>query len=259
MKKLALALVCLVSVAFFASCTETVENAEPRVAVMTGENYLYDGQVIELNTDYMFGFVVASNAQTQKELSSLSVKIGDEETIETISGTEYTYIDTVNFVLEREIIGTVEITATVTDVAGNVASKTITLSVNQEDNLEETAFTWNRHGGNDATGLADFGLKWTKNERAIYAVIEPVDNAILYQFNPSVWSETTTGSQKAALFETGVSISQWKEFNVAGAVDQTLDVVLGTSYNGELHLMHVTNGHIETFKGTDVTLTGMAK
>ena len=73
MKKLALALVCLVSVAFFASCNEPVANPEPSIAVMTGENYIFDGQTIDLYKDYNLGFRVASNSQTQKELASFSL------------------------------------------------------------------------------------------------------------------------------------------------------------------------------------------
>ena len=53
MKKLALALVCLVSVAFFASCDPEITNPEPTIAVITGENYVYDGQTIDVNTDYL--------------------------------------------------------------------------------------------------------------------------------------------------------------------------------------------------------------
>ena len=73
MKKLALALVCFVSVAFFASCTEPVANPEPSIAVMTGDNYIYDGQTIDLYQEYNLGFRVASNSQTLKELASFSL------------------------------------------------------------------------------------------------------------------------------------------------------------------------------------------
>jgi len=259
MKKLALALMCLVSVAFFASCNP---EGQPTIQVLEQEGYVQDSAFVELGQEVQFGFVVASSATTNKELTSLVVKVDDTEwaNVDLTGKTEYTYTDVVTYTAERnEVVGTSVITAVVTDAAGQIATATINLSITQEDNLVETAFTWNRHGGDDATGLDAFGLKWTKNERAIYAVIEPVEGAILYQFDPSTWSETTTATQKTALFETAISVSQWKEFNVAGAVDQTLDVVLGTSYNNELHLLHITNGHIETFKGTDVTLTGMAK
>ncbi len=271
MKKLALALVCLVSVAFLASCDPEITNPQPTIAVMTGENFVYDGQVLDVNTDYSLGFNAASNSQTLKELKTftLSIKILDNDgeemdsnvnTID-VSGTEYQYLDEeFGFVLRSEIIGKAEITATITDVDGQLATTTLVVSINMPaEPLTITDFTWNRHGAADATGLAEFGLKWTKNERAIYAVIEPLAGATLYKFEPSVWNQVTTTVEKAAAFEGMVSISQWKEFNTAGAVNQDLDVVLGSIYNGEMYLMHVTHGHIESFKGTDVTLTGQAK
>ena len=64
MKKLALALMCLVSVAFFASCNKPVANPEPSIAAKTGENYVYDGQTVDLGQNYTLGFVAASNSQT---------------------------------------------------------------------------------------------------------------------------------------------------------------------------------------------------
>ena len=79
MKKLALALVCLVSVAFFASCTP---EGDPTIQVLNEEGYVQSGDVVDVNTDFNFGFVMASNAQTGKELTSLILKI-DEETPDT--------------------------------------------------------------------------------------------------------------------------------------------------------------------------------
>ena len=125
MKKLALALVCLVSVAFLASCDPEITNPQPTIAVMTGENFVYDGQVLDVNTDYSLGFNAASNSQTLKELKTftLSIKILDNDgeemdsnvnTID-VSGTEYQYLDEeFGFVLRSEIIGKAEITETTT-------------------------------------------------------------------------------------------------------------------------------------------------
>ena len=272
MKKFALALACLVSVAFFASCTEEIANPEPSIAVKTGENYVYDGQTIDLNTNYLIGFYAASNSKTQKELSSFQIvaKVMDlddevyytEDTIINVGGTEYTYEEALNFGT-RELVGKVEFTATITDVDGKLNSTTVTLNVNQPAQpLIARTFTWNRHGGEDGTGLDEFGLKWTRNlSKAIYAVIEPVEGAILYKFDPSVWDATTTDVELATLFSeaTPADPQQWKEFNVAGAMTQDFDVVLGTVYNGEFHLMHITKGSYYTFKGTDATIEGESK
>jgi hypothetical protein len=263
MKKLALALLCLVSVAFFASCDpENTETGNPSISVLAGDQYIQDNDVVDVDVPYLFGFVVASNPESNKDLASLVVKIGDIEwaNVDLTGLKEYTHIDTVEWGYEKEIVFTDEITAVVTDAAGKTATAVINVSVNlPEEPLAVTDFTWNRHGAADATGLAEFGLKWTRNERGVYAVIEPLADATLYKFDPAVWDQVITNVDKAAAFEGMVSISQWKEFDTFGAQDQTLNVVLGTVYNGEMHLMHITQGHIETFKGTDVTLTGQAK
>ena len=265
MKKLALALVCLVSVAFFASCTPDITNPEPSIQVLQGEGYIQDNDVVDIDVPYTFGFVVASNPQTNKDLSKLVVKVGDIEwaNVDLTGMKEYTHIDTVEWGFEKDIVYTDIITAVVTDVDGKTATATINVSVNQPAQpLVARTFTWNRHGGNDGTGLAEFGLKWEKNlAKAIYAIIEPVDGATLYKFDPSVWDATTTDVEKAALFSeaTPANPQQWKEFNVAGAMTQEFDVVLGTAYNGEYHLMHITKGTYYTFKGTDATIEGEAK
>ena len=71
MKKLAFALMCCVSVAFLASCTKPVDNPEPSIAIITGENHVYDNQTINTGVDYVYGVRVASNSQTLKELATL--------------------------------------------------------------------------------------------------------------------------------------------------------------------------------------------
>ena len=242
MKKLALALACLVSVAFFASCDKPVDNPEPSIAILNEEGYVQNNDVVDLNTEVKFGFVVSSNSQTQKALQSLVVKIDDvvwANLTDSLTGlTIYTYKDVVEYKLERDsIIGASVITATVTDVDGKMNTATINLKLNQPAKpLVARTFTWNRHGGDAATGLDEFGLKWERNlSKDIYAIIEPVDGAILYKFNPSVWTTTTTDVEKASLFSeaTPADPQQWKEFNVAGATTQEFDVVLGTVYKGE--------------------------
>lgn len=266
MKKLALALVCLVGVAFFTSCDKTpvVENPEPSIAVLDKEGYLADGNVIDVDEDYYYGFRVASNPDTQKELAKLVVVCTSDEITfplcdSVISGTEFTFEGIIGFEATREIIGEAEILATVTDADGKTASASIKLSINQEDNLVASEFTWNRHGGQDATGLEPFGLKWEKNAKEIYAVIEPVEGAQLYIFeNTKVWEDTQTEAQLAALFSEAPTATQFKEVSCTAA-DKDYNIVIGTSYNGFNFLIHVTHSHVETFKGTDVTITGEFK
>lgn len=265
MKKLALALVCLMGVAFFTSCDKTpvVENPEPSIVVLAQDGYLADGSVIDLGTEYPYGFRAASNPDTQKELYKLVVTctVGEDITYlcdSMISGTEFTYESSILFEA-REIIGEAEITATVTDNDGKTASASFKININKEDNLVATAFTWNRHGGNDATGLEPFGLKWEKNAKEIYAVIEPVEGAQLYIFeNSKVWEETQTEAQLAALLSEAPTATQFKEVSCT-AVDKDYNIVIATTYQGFNYLIHVTHSSVFTFKGTDVTITGEFK
>ena len=276
MKKIALALVCFASVAFMASCTPEVTNPEPQIAVMTGENFVHDGQTIDLNTNYVIGFRVASNSQTQKELSTLKLtgKIFDldgtetysEDTIINITGTEYVYQEALNFTLDRELVAKVEFAATVTDVDGKMNSTTINLNINKPAQpLIGRTFTWYRLG-NTITGLDEYGLNWRGNyPRDTYAKLEPKDGVKLYIFNSEDWTNTTTDLEKATLFnkaiETMTPAENYFKVNVTQA-NMTYDDVIGTVLaDGTCHLIHVTTSKATSLgaQGTEITITGEAK
>ena len=269
MKKLALALVCLVSVAFFASCdpTNIVENPEPAIQILTGDGYFYDGQVIDYGKYYTLGFRVASNAETQEPLKSFVVNYvsGEYSGVlcdSVISGTEFVYEEDWAFEA-KDIVANIELTAIVTDAAGKTNSMTIKLDLNEEEELTPVDFTWNRHGGQAATGnLADLGLEWNMNAKEIYAVITPVDGAVLYRFDQAgrdVWNNVVTASDKAALFSEEIEpIADLREVSCT-APEKEYDIVIGTFYNGDTYLIHITKSSVFTFKGTDVTIVGQYK
>ena len=274
MKKLALALVCLVSVAFFASCEKPVENPEPSIAVVTGDNYVYDGQTIDLYQEYQIGFRAASNSQTQKELSSFRMEVkvydGSEvrnlvyefDTTFAISGTEYVFEDVVYFEMDRDIVGVAEYTATVTDIDGKLNSTTLTVNLNlAEEPLAVTDFEWYRLGGTQ-TGLVDFGLVWEQNAKSPFAQIKPMDGVILYKFDSSVWDEVTFESQKIAKFSDGAvtaSVYNNVDVNASGLYD---DVIGTRTTDGKYHLIHVTSSRILAYQapyGTPCYIYGQAK
>lgn len=261
MKKLALALVCLVSVAFFASCDPTITNPEPTIAILSDEGCLVGGEVIDMNVVYSYGFIATSNTQTLKELSKFVVVCGSTTLCDTaISGTVFNYKGEIYFTNEdSRDITPAEIVATVTDVAGNTATATIKFDINEEIALVPVDFAWNRHGAAAVTGgIENYGLKWESNTKDVFANIKPMEGAVLYEFDPSVWDATTTEVEKAALFgeqQLGIAV-----FNkVSCFASQNYDYVIGTTYNGQNHLIHITRGDVDTFKGTDVTISGQAK
>jgi hypothetical protein len=276
MKKLALALVCFVSVAFFASCTPEITNPEPSIAIMTGENYVYDGQTIDINTEYLIGFRAASNSQTMKELASFKL-VGtiydiDDSVLSTndstfaISGSEYVYQKVLNFEV-RELIGKVSLTASVTDVDGKVNSTTITLNINQPAvALEPKDFSWLRKGSEDGTGLAEYGLEWKGNGKEVFAIIKPVEGATMFAILPEDWEAVKTDVDKAAFFSDGVYsvISDFRGVSAWNSNDYNF--VIGTLYNGQYHMIHITHGEVQSITNaqgqyvrTDITITGQSK
>ncbi len=264
MKKLALALVCLVSVAFFASCTPEVQNPEPSIAVFVGsEGYLYDGAIVDVNVDYPFAFRAASNAQTQKDLATFKIYIDDELQLDSIiSGKEFEFTGTFAYEFRDNIIDETSIKAVVTDVAGKMNTATINLKINQpEEPLTEVDFEWYRLG-NDQTGLDEYGLYWHQNAKSPFAQIKPKDGVILYKFDSNVWNEVVYGTQKAAKFADGATtIAMYNNVDV-NLANGTYDDVIGTRMpDGTLHLIHVTSHRVgaQQSAGRPIYINGQAK
>ena len=275
MKKLALALVCLVSVAFFASCND-ITNPEPSIAVMTGENYVYDGQTIDLDATYQVGFRAASNSQTMKDLAkfNLVTKAFDLEGNEVyandstinISGTEYVYEETFGFT--RELVGTVTFTATVTDVDGQLKSAVVNLNLNQAAQmLEVTDITWVRRGSDsqNAEEMAACGLKWVARD-PYHANIQPLnENCKLYVVlnNVEAYNAVTTDVEKIAFFaeqiETNTPVTEYRNISTAQDGDYN-DILAVIDASGQQHLILFEKADVETGNfGTMTTIYGKVK
>ena len=276
MKKLALALVCLVSVAFFASCNPI---SEPTIAVITGENYVYDGASIDLGTNYQLGFRAASNSQTMKELAkfNLVTKIYDmedneyysEDTTFVISGTEYVYEETIGFT--RDLVGKVIFTATVTDVDGQFKTAVINLNVNQAAvPVEEKDVNWQRKGSNllneTETEMAAYGLKWVARD-AFHANIQPLnENCKLYvvENNAADFNAVTTDVEKANFFnrfENVDAVTEYRNINVAVNGDKDYNDILAViDAQGNKHLVLIAKANVQsgTF-GVWTTIFGKTK
>jgi len=272
MKKLALALVCLVSVAFFSSCDpEEILSTEPTIAVMTGDGFI-TGTVENPQTissadgiDWAYGFHVESNVNTKKELSNLKVTytlnseggILSFDTIIDLTGkTSYDFSEKI--FESKEIMLDLTVTAVVTDVdnQSNTAALAFKVDVPPME-LEPVPFVWTREGSNEAEGLDFLGLKWTKNAKEVFAVIEPVEGAILYGFDdPTIWDKVTTDVELDALFSDGGAAQVIRDYRgVSAWASHEYDDVIATYYEGFYYLIHVTKGTVST-KGTNITIEG---
>ena len=282
MKKLALALVCLVSVAFFASCdptTPVVENPEPSIAIVADSGYLYDGQVIELGVEYPYGFRAASNAETLKELAKLEITcaMGENTTVlcdTTITGTEFVFNGIIYFEEaeeNREIIGSAEITATVTDAAGEKKSITLKVDVNKEETLSVKDVEWSRKGSNlqgeTSEEMAQCGLQWTSRD-AFHANIRPLNDdckLFVIENNAADFEGITTETEKAAYFatllETSRPVDEYRNISVAVTGDKEYNDILAViDAEGNQHLVLIEKANVQTGSfGVWTTITGEVK
>jgi len=251
MKKLALALMCLVSIAFFASCDP---EGQPSISAYIEEGYVQDGDVVNVADEVYFGFVVASSPITNNKLATLVVKIDDQEweTVEFDGETEYTYKDSFSFEA-KEIIGETTITAVVTDVAGQTATASITLSVEENDEpLIASTFDWSRKGLTleSEEEMAAVGLTWPGNYRDdVFVTIKPLAGCSMYiiedgdEFD-AIKTEGDRDSFFAELTETATPDTQYKEISAYhnGTYNTMLAVV---DADGEYHLVRFNRATTE--------------
>ena len=278
MKKLALALVCFASVAFMASCVKTVEHPEPSIAVMTGDNYVYDGQTVDLNVNYKVGFHAASNSQTQKELATFNLAaslyeldgalIESRDSTYVISGTEYDHQEGLNFNFTntRVLVGKVSITGTITDVDGKRNAVTINLDINQPAiTLEIEPINWVKTGHN-VQDLSAYGLVWKEtNYKSPFTHIIPAEGSTLYLiengdevFN-SIVTDIDLNNKFAELAETGTPIDDYKNIDCNASANYH-DLLIVKEANGKLHAININRADITTpSAGTRITITGKAK
>ncbi len=292
MKKLALALVCFASVAFFASCTKTVEHPEPSIAVKTGELFITGSvdqpTVIDLDDEnaisYKYGFHVESNTETKKELKSLVITTdvtyfeedGQEQEIyyDTIDLTGKTSYDFEEYLFEQErneilvMEGTIK--ALVTDVDNQTNIATVAFRCKVEDTPEPLigrTIEWIRKGanlqGNTESEMAAMGLKWTISYKDVFATIEPLnEDVVMYLCNGDDFDDIEFVSQKyeyfANLAENEEPIEKYR--NIKTEYGAEYNDMLAVVYGEEYYLILIEDAEIETGSyGTQITINGAAK
>ena len=292
MKKLALALVCFASVAFFASCTKTVEHPEPSIAVKTGELFITGSvdqpTVIDLDDEnaisYKYGFHVESNTETKKELKNLVITTdvtyfeedGQEQEIyyDTIDLTGKTSYDFEEYLFEQErneilvMEGTIK--AFVTDVDNHTNIATVAFRCKVEDTPEPLigrTIEWIRKGanlqGNTESEMAAMGLKWTISYKDVFATIEPLnEDVVMYLCNGDDFDDIEFVSQKyeyfANLAENEEPIEKYR--NIKTEYGAEYNDMLAVVYGEEYYLILIEDAEIETGSyGTQITINGAAK
>ena len=281
MKKLALALVCFASVAFFASCQP--ENPEPTIAVMSGENYItgtVENPTIIDNNDpnainLMYGFHVESNAQTKKELASLKLSY---ETIDSDGTTTFdtiidltgkTSFDFSDFIFdqeERDIVAEATIKAIVTDVNNQTNTATIAMKLDQTAvELVEEDITWVKTG-HEVQDLSDYGLIWKPlNFKSPFTHIVPAEGCTLFLVEngdedyANIVTDVDLASYYTNLTEISSPIEDYNKIDCNNSANYH-DLLIVMDANDELHAININRAEITTpSAGTRITITGKAK
>ena len=277
MKKFALALLCIVSVAFFASCNKDSDKkaGDPTISFVEDSLYVSDGDTILSNYPFIVGIEAKSNETTKELLTSCYIRIFSEETalwdtlVENINQLQYNWTE--GFSFEGE--GIITIAATVTNEAGNTADCRMDLHLIY-DNLTVKDIDWARAGGHvdaeDTEEMASYGLYW--DSRAPFANIRCKENAVLYVFQDNtiqgmenIWETLTNEYAKRVFFATIRElvdpVDEYRNVDVNPQDKDYNDVLATIDENGGLHLIHITHAHVASTQGvgTTVTITGQVK
>lgn len=114
-------------------------------------------------------------------------------------------------------------------------------------------FTWKRVGGNDATGLATFGLKWTSNS-ATYAIIKK-DATKFVELDPTAWNTIKNLEDLKTAVNAATDMTQWEK--VSATANKTYDYTLATIISEKYFLIHVTSSTVEVSSvGSTITING---
>lgn len=170
-----------------------------------------------------------------------------------------TYRDTVVFAQAGLNLGVTNYSFSVTDDNGEVASLSFDVTVEAGTSALSAAqsFTWERVGGNAATGLSQFGLAWTSNSSTSAIVVTDAATKMV-ELSSGDWTGITTVEDLEAAIDGGTGVSEYR--GVSSSQSNSYDDVLGVSHNGTAYMINIKQGTVSTGgAGTTITITGEYK
>ena len=176
MRKNSLFFACCIGLMLLASCKKN--PVAPTITFIQGEGYLTENAQVYANDDLMIGFVATGEKLTQLEttltqngtfICSYPISIDGQSTF------------TDSFHLTIQVTGTVTITSTVTDAAGQTASKSFNVYCNEKPNAkfighyEGNALATGSYQA-EITGMESIHEEFTNREVPVILDIEAGDN-----------------------------------------------------------------------------------
>ncbi len=251
----------VISVLIFTSCgDETNEVLTPNLSFLGG-SYTSSDVTVTTEDTLNIGIVGTENVISGKKLKYLNVTLTSSNIPNILLDSAFSNENIeYQFQLFNLPEGTHRISATLTDkndessdIAFNIISNAATTDLGSE-----SSFVWERVGGNNASGLAMFGLEWTSNAKAVNAQIEIADANKFVELSSGEWTSITTQEALAEAVDNGTGISLYD--GVSAENNSSYDTVLATEYNGEYFMMHIESANITTGSaGTTITINGNYK
>ena len=271
MKKLVLALVCLVSVAFFASCEK--EAGIPTINFVAGEGYISTDATVEANTPFMFGIQAKSNPTTLEPLTKCFIQIisNDERLydtlVENINQNQYNFDGQI--ALPEGVYSFVATVYNDKDMT-NECRMTITSVVSAQP-LQVNDIEWVKTGHN-VQDLSAYGLVWkTTNYKDPFTHILPAEGCMLFACSGDgdKFANINTDLDLAAEFirlqemtdlPSNINTTEYNKVDCNPANKDYNDLLITKDAEGNFHAILIKHATVSNpAAGTQITITGQAK
>ena len=274
MKRFALALLCIVSVAFFASCSKDDDKAgNPTINFVQDEGYISSGDTIEALTPYMFGIQAKSNETTKELLTKCFIQVlrGEERVYDTL-------VDNINqnqYNFDGQIAlpeGDYTIIATVHNDKDMTAECRMTItSLVSAQPLQVNDIEWVKTGHN-VQDLSAYGLEWkTTNYKDPFTHILPAEGCMLFACSGDgdKFAEINTDLDLAAEFSrlqemtvlpSNINTTEYNKVDCNPADKDYNDLLITKDAEGNFHAILIKHATVGSAEGaTRITITGEAK
>jgi len=249
----------------FTSCNKdddtTPVDESPVINFKGGDGYISSDATVKVGEEFTIGITANENSNTGKNLRNVGFTVtsnnqivleGDSAFNETSYNVDYTFT--------LASAGEAVIKFEVTDKSDMTSSVSLTITAEPATTPlgQATDFTWTRVGGNAATGLGDFGLKWENNLKVVHAVIQKEEATKLVQLSADAWTNITTMEDLMVAVDAADDMADYRGVSVEANADY--NDVLGVIYNNEYYMIHITSADVSVDNnGTTVNIYGQSK
>ncbi|MCK5775770.1 MAG: hypothetical protein KAH25_06335, partial [Bacteroidales bacterium] len=182
----------------FTSCKKDDDETldlTPSISFKGGNGYVSEDATVVVGEEFVIGINANSNSNSNEKLTSVKYTITSNNSIiaefdsvfkETAFSLDY------HFTMTNASEAKIKFVATAKDGETKTISLTVIAEEGTTDLGQSTDLTWERVGGNAATGLTEFGLKWENNLKETHAVIEKDGASKLVQLAKEDFMAITT-------------------------------------------------------------------